>query len=89
MEVASLQAFQDNPGRVWAYYHPKRDQYVEYTAPWTSGVNMLTAIIQMHRSKTERRSLRPRIPVSPLRSQSDLPQPPAERQAATVRHAEL
>ncbi|KAM5542101.1 hypothetical protein V8D89_004411 [Ganoderma adspersum] len=29
MEVASLQAFQDNPGRVWAYYHPKRDQCIE------------------------------------------------------------
>ncbi|TBU44303.1 sirtuin [Dichomitus squalens] len=29
MEVASLQAFQDNPGRVWAYYHPKRDQCME------------------------------------------------------------
>ncbi|KAI1791589.1 sirtuin [Ganoderma leucocontextum] len=29
MEVASVQAFQDNPGRVWAYYHPKRDQCIE------------------------------------------------------------
>lgn len=34
MEVASLQAFKDNPGRVWAYYHPKRDQCVPFRRLW-------------------------------------------------------
>ncbi|KAI0074659.1 sirtuin [Panus rudis PR-1116 ss-1] len=29
MEVASIQAFKENPGRVWAYYHPKRDQCIK------------------------------------------------------------
>ncbi|KAH7868988.1 sirtuin [Lentinula edodes] len=29
MDVVSLQAFTDNPGRVWAFFHPKRDACIK------------------------------------------------------------